>query len=46
VFFTEKGWKIVNESMDALNTIPCPPSTNSRIEIIAKSNDLKNISGF
>jgi G3E family GTPase len=46
VFFTDKGWIIVNCVDGVLDSIPCSASTHSRIEIIATGNDMKNISAL
>ena len=41
---TDKGWFIINGTDNKINYVPAPPSTNSRIEIIARQNCFQDIS--
>ena len=44
VFFTDKGWLIVNCVDGTVNSVPCPASASSRIEIIAANYHVHDIS--
>ena len=41
---TNKGWFIINGTDNKINYVPTPPSTSSRIEIIARQNRFQDIS--
>lgn len=43
VFATDKGWFIFNAVDGVMTIVPCNPSTNSRIEIIAIQNNWQDI---
>jgi G3E family GTPase len=43
VFETDKGWFIFNAVDGVMTIVPCKPSTNSRIEIIATKNNGQDI---
>lgn len=43
VFATDKGWFIFNAVDGVMTIVPCKPSTNSRIEIIATQNNGQDI---
>jgi G3E family GTPase len=42
VFETDKGWFIFNAVDGVMTIVPCKPSTNSRIEIIATQNNVQD----
>lgn len=44
VFATDKGWFIFNAVDGVMTIVPCKPSANSRIEIIATQNNWQAIS--
>jgi len=44
IFYTDKGWFIINSVEGDMNIISTSPSANSRIEIIAIHNQLQDIS--
>jgi G3E family GTPase len=44
VFATDKGWFIFNVADGVMTIVPCKPSANSRIEIIARQNSRQDIS--
>ncbi len=44
LFFTEKGWFIINCVNGVFNCLPCPPSKSSKLEIIAVENKCCDIS--
>ncbi len=43
IFFTNKGWFIINGVVGVIEYVPSPPSDNSRIEIIARQNQFQDI---
>ena len=43
IFFTNKGWFIINSADGIIKYVPVSPSDNSRIEIIARQNHMQNI---
>lgn len=44
VFCTNRGWFLFNGSAGLVTETACPPSVDSRIEIIARQHHLQNIS--
>ncbi|MCK9621412.1 MAG: GTP-binding protein [Methylobacter sp.] len=44
VFATNKGWFIFNAVDGVMTIVPCKPSANSRIEIVATQNNCQDIS--
>lgn len=44
VFATNKGWFIFNAIDRVMTIVPCKPSANSRIEIVATQNNCQDIS--
>jgi len=44
VFATNKGWFIFNAVDGVMTIVPCKPSANSRVEIIATQNNCQDIS--
>ncbi|MBS3954131.1 MAG: GTP-binding protein [Methylomicrobium sp.] len=43
VFATDKGWFIFNVADGVMTIVPCNPSANSRIEIVAAQNNWQDI---
>ena len=46
IFFTDKGWLIINCVDGKMSSVACPASANSRIEIIAANNLMQDISAI
>ncbi len=44
IFFTNKGWLIINCVDGNMDSLPCPASTSSRIEIISANYHIHDIS--
>ena len=44
IFYTNKGWFIINSVDGIIDNVSSPASSNSRIEIIAKKGELQDIS--